>query len=194
MSSLADLVQSLSRHYTGYPLGSSAQLFRFTSEEHSIREPLAHGVPVFYVLAVRGCRFSEFVERLLRRACVSPALPGMASPLQANTGWVLGDSVRFVWVDCGASLEAEEFCRRLQPSELPHIELALPDPQADVQEAAQATIVRFSPKRWDRSICGIRTFLRACGVLPPPGLPPPFYTRWRRPAAEYARGDAFRDA
>lgn len=124
------------------------------------------------------------------RACRSPALL-LGEQNEDETTWLMGDSVRFVWVDCGASLAAEEFCRARRPARLPYVQLALPRRETVTKNGnepddsvSQAIVLDFSLKTWDPNVHGLRTFLRVSGVLPPPGLWATFYRSWRKPEAE----------
>jgi hypothetical protein len=153
-------------------------LAEFGSEEEAIQRPLAAGFPVLYVLAVRGCRYSEFTRRLFERCMNTPVLPLERKITNGADPWLIGDSVQMVWVDCGCSTEAEAFCQARGPHTIPCVELAIPVAHEDPMSGSGYTTIEFSRDTWDWSVIGLRAFLRTCGVLPPPGLPPWLYERW----------------
>lgn len=156
------------------------RLHDFSSETEAIRKPLASGVPVLYVLSVRGCRYCEFTRRLFERAVNMPVLPIESQHAESSRVWLIGDALHVVWVDCGRSEAAERFCESRSPRTIPLVELALPrSPDGSIPAEGFST-VEFSRDTWDWSVIGLRAFLRACGVLPPPGLPPWLYERWRQ--------------
>ncbi|KAF6004935.1 hypothetical protein CCYA_CCYA03G0921 [Cyanidiococcus yangmingshanensis] len=183
-SNLIQRVWKTVTEYAGLKLWGTAsprwRLHEFRSEKEAIREPLLSGIPVLFVLAVRGCRYCEFTRRLFERSVNVPVLPNERQQATSKDAWLIGDSVQVVWVDCGRSPEAEAFCEARQPRTVPYVELAFPLATEESFAERGYNTVEFSRETWDWSVIGLRAFLRACGVLPPPGLPPWLYERWQQ--------------